>query len=154
MECFKNQAPVNPIQPKPWHNASEIQYHDLPEVIQGLIFDFIDMNLPAGSGSPTIPNILPLGIVPVRGLPHVPISIREDGVRGVAYARRMDLDKTPPILIAYGVLIDGRHRIYAAREKRRDSLIAIDLTDYIKQETAEANGMGPVIGFQKILKTP
>lgn len=109
----------------------------LPKDMQVLIGQFVTDHNPDGK----VPADLPLTIVKVSELPKVPLN--EDD-RGEAHAREMDLSKTPPILIADGKLLDGRHRAFIAREQGAKTLPAIDLTGIAHPKSIADNHMGRI----------
>ncbi len=114
-----------------------IAFDSLPDDMQDLIEQFVLDHDPDAE----IPGMLPLGSVAVADLPDVPLD-EED--RGRDYALSMDLDETPPLLVAECLFLDGRHRAFAARIGGRERLPAIDLTGIVDPRVAVANSMGPV----------
>jgi hypothetical protein len=129
-----------PTAQRPSISDGKIAYADLPYDMQTLIAQFIT------DYDPTIdiPARLPLGTIPVAGLPRVPLD-RYD--RGRAYALAMDLNDTPPLIIAGGQFLDGKHRVYAARAKAVKHLPAIDLSGIAPAYAIESNAMGRARGF-------
>jgi hypothetical protein len=124
----------------PWCQSESVAFADLPEDLQCLIEQFVLDYDP----SIVIPATFAIGTIPVANLPKIPLD-RYD--RGIAYARAMDPEKTPPLLIARGCLMDGKHRIFSARQKNIRTLRAIDLTAIIPTRAIEGNEMGTVSGF-------
>ncbi|MCE6957734.1 hypothetical protein LAZ40_01495 [Cereibacter sphaeroides] len=142
MRCVTVHESSGPDCVSPWHDAADVAYEDLPEDMQVLILQFtLDYD-----ETIVIPERLRLGTIPVDGLPVVPLD-RSGRDRGVEHAMDMDLLQVPPILIAHGCFLDGRHRTFAARSRGQASLVAIDLTGIAPLEAVEANGMGKVSGF-------
>ncbi|MGY3581444.1 hypothetical protein ACVIGB_000486 [Bradyrhizobium sp. USDA 4341] len=110
----------------------------LPPDMQVLVSDFV-------SGQTSlrgVPEFLPLVEIAVRRIPIV--ELNEDD-RGTDHAMAMDLDVTPPIIVAEGHFMDGRHRSYKARLDNRSSLDAIDLTGIIDQRMLAYNSMGMLL---------
>jgi len=135
----KQKNDLSDITP-PWCRSESVAFADLPEDFQCLIGQFVldyDPDI-------VIPAVFAIGTIPVANLPKIPLD-RYD--RGIAYARAMDPTQTPPILIARGYLMDGKHRIFSARQKNIETLRAIDLTAIIPARAIECNHMGPVSGF-------
>lgn len=115
-----------------------IRFDALPPDMQVLLDDFI-----RGCGRDvSIPALLPLVEVAVDNIPVVPLDPFD---RGPDYALRMDLELTPPIVVAEGHFMDGKHRVYAARSCGRLKLTAIDLTGLIDPVMLERNSMGQLL---------
>lgn len=127
-----------PGETTPPASNSKIAFSALPEDLQVLIWQFLDGD-DGVERSP--PRFLPTRLVPVAGLPVVEL---DDYDRGRDHAHSMDLESTPPLVIAYGQFLDGKHRAFRARHLRRETLVAIDLTDLMPKEAAETNSMGMV----------
>jgi hypothetical protein len=116
-------------------SSETIAFADLPQDMQSLIGDFV-----LGNGAAlAIPKRLPLAIVEVASIPVVGLDPFD---RGAEYALRMDLDETPPIVIAEGYFMDGKHRAFSARTKARRTLVAIDLSGIIDPTMIDGNEMG------------
>ena len=115
--------------------GSRIAFSALPEDLQVLIEQFLE----DADRSP--PALLPTRILPVAGIPEVEL---DDYDRGRDHAHSMDLMATPPLVVAYGHFLDGKHRSFRARHLRWRDLVAIDLTDIMSRAMAEANSMGVV----------
>lgn len=102
--------------------SEQVAYADLPYDLKVLIQQYAETD--AGEHG-AVPSRLPVRTVAVRDLPAIPLDPFD---RGEAHAREMDLRQTPPILIANGYFLDGKHRIFRARELGVEALPAIDLT--------------------------
>lgn len=127
-----------PGETTPPASNSKIAFSALPEDLQVLIWQFLDGD-DGVERSP--PRFLPTRLVPVAGLPVVEL---DDYDRGRDHAHSMDLESTPPLVIAYGQFLDGKHRAFRARHLQWKALVAIDLTDIMPKSTAQSNSMGPV----------
>lgn len=114
-----------------------IAFADLPDDMQVLIDDLLecDENGPPASFQVTQ--------VAVASLPEVPLDEHD---RGTDHARAMDLRETPPIIIADGQFLDGKHRLFRARETGVETLLAIDLSGLVPAHILAWNGMGPIEG--------
>ncbi len=77
-----------------------------------------------------VPVDLPIVDVALDDVPEVPLADPEaDGDdRGVDHARAMDPARVPPIVIADGLLLDGRHRVWRSRDLGLATIQAVDLT--------------------------
>lgn len=120
----------------------EIAFADLPEDMQCLVEQLV---LDADEDA-VIPAMLPLGTVPLAGLPDLPL---DDLERGEAYALDMDPDLVPPVLIAEGHFLDGRHRSFAARARGVERIAAIDLSGIVPPAAARGHSMGRVLGWER-----
>lgn len=111
-----------------------VTWSALPEDMQVILGDYLRLD---GITNPEGLWAAPLAVARLpRALlddEDAPLSAEEAdaaGVdRGVAYARAMVLDATPPIVVAHGHWLDGRHRVFAAREQQREWVWAFDLTE-------------------------
>ncbi len=112
-----------------------IAFADLPEDMQVLIGDFLELE------EDDHPAALLVTFVDVDTLPYVALDERD---RGEAHARDMDLSKTPPILIADGQFLDGKHRLFQARATGVERLPAIDLSGLVSDHMLRCNGMGEI----------
>jgi hypothetical protein len=116
------------------------KYDDLPESMQVIIQDWAENSI--------IPKRLKYCLIALSTLPNVPVNKETDsdfdGVRDEVYALKMDLNKVPPIIIANGVLMDGRHRVFSARAKGLKEIHAIDLTGVITERMSRIDGIGPI----------
>lgn len=119
--------------------SGTVAFASLPQDLQVLISDFVD----GGTGEGVVPEVLPLVTVDVRDIPVVPLDPFD---RGAAYAMAMNAGEIPPIVVAEGRFMDGKHRTYAARLKGWSMLSAIDLTGLIHPRMLEANSMGSLRG--------
>jgi len=124
-----------------YQSAPAVWFAQLPEDMQVFISDL------AGD---RCPGVFPIKKIRSESLP-LPIGVRQDKERGVDHAKAMDLDKTPPILTAWGHLIDGKHRAYKAVLDNVEILPSIDLTDCISKETALLNSLGVIQGKNESL---
>lgn len=125
-------------------SKSSIAYSSLPEDLRVLIDQLVLDRHDAVVES--VPTILPLVGVRVEMISRQDLALDDEGSvygddetydsdngvdRGVLYAREMDLDATPPIVIADMAILDGRHRIWKAIQEGRTILAAIDLTGIV-----------------------
>jgi hypothetical protein len=98
-----------------------IKFSDLPLDMQTLISDYIG----APIGDSAIPDHLPLVDVRLSDLPVVPLDEYD---RGTLYARRMNPDQTPPLIVSDNHFLDGKHRRFSFHEQGLETVKAIDLT--------------------------
>jgi len=112
-----------------------IKFADLPLDMQTLISDFVT----APIGDKAIPEYLPTLEVRIADLPAVPLDEYD---RGTRYARSMVPTETPPIIIADGYFMDGKHRRFSFQELGLETVTAIDLTGIAHPEMVAMCSMG------------
>jgi hypothetical protein len=115
-----------------------ICFRDLPDDMQVLIDDFVR----GCDDVRTLPDRLPVIEVETAWIPEIALDPFD---RGEDYALAMDLDETPPIIVAEGHFMDGKHRAHAARRRGRASLAAIDLTGIVDPHMLACNTMGRLL---------
>lgn len=98
-----------------------ISVDSLPEDMQVLLFQFFEDN------GLELPSELPLVTILVDWFENIPFSKND---RGEEYANNMIGMDLPPIVISNGNILDGRHRLYAAKKAGVKYLKAIDLTSF------------------------
>lgn len=124
--------------------APSVALKSLPADMQDMLHQLMSVPVDKGGGllswrEREPPQALPTTTVNVKDIPQ--IAFDEDD-RGPEYAREMDLSKTPPVIIANGQFLDGRHRAFIARERGVQQLPAIDLSGIIDPEVVNQNSMG------------
>jgi hypothetical protein len=112
-----------------------IKFADLPPDMQTLISDFVT----APIGDKAIPQFLPTREVRIADLPVVPLDEYD---RGTRYARNMKPSETPPIIIADGQFLDGKHRRFSFQELGLETVTAIDLTGIAHPKMVAICSMG------------
>jgi hypothetical protein len=112
-----------------------IYYKKLPEDMRVLISDFVQWH----DEDRIIPAHLPTRILNLDQLPSIPLDEYD---RGTAYALEMQPGETPPIIIAHGKFLDGKHRVFSARHRGDKQIEAIDLTGIADIRMVDANQMG------------
>ena len=120
-----------------------ILFASLPEDMRVLIEDFLE------SDELGPPSELPIELIAVDTIPVVPLDKFD---RGTDHARAMDLTKTPPILIADGQFLDGKHRVFQARETGVEVLLAINLSGMVSEHMLRCNGMGPIAAATPVMR--
>lgn len=98
-----------------------IQVDTLPEDMQVLLFQFFEDN------GLELPSELPIVTILVDWFNNIPFSKND---RGEEYANAMIGQKVPPIVISNGNILDGRHRLFAAKKEGKKYIEAIDLSNY------------------------
>lgn len=94
---------------------------------------------------------LPVRAVPVDCFP----VIDEDCLsEGVDYALAMRPAEQDPVVIADGVILDGRHRIFCARACRMEKLDVVDLSGLVSQKTIMMNGYSMMDLVQEAAPAP
>lgn len=113
---------------------------DLPDDMIVLIGQFVD-SYGRDEDRDRLEDIkLPVVNLPVDGFPTVEMETDD---RKIQHALEMDLDKTPPILVAKGEWIDGRHRVYKAIQDGRKTIPAMDLTSILPDfGSGSGDGLG------------
>lgn len=112
-----------------------IKFADLPLDMQTLISDFVT----APIGDKTIPEYLPTCEVRIADLPAIPLDEYD---RGTRHARSMAPTETPPIIIADGHFMDGKHRRFSFQELGLETVTAIDLTGIAHPKMVAMCSMG------------
>lgn len=110
-----------------------IRFDSLPDDMQCLIYDF------AGSDLESIPAMLPTREVRIADIPIVRLNEFD---RGTEYARALNPDNAPPLIIADNHFLDGKHRCFSFRELGVERFIAIDLSGIAEPDMIEMNSMG------------
>lgn len=110
-----------------------IRFDSLPGDMQALISDFVDLDCD------NVPALLPTREVRIADIPVAPLCEFD---RGTAYARALNPDNAPPLIIADNHFLDGKHRCFSFREQGVESFIAIDLTGIATAYMIEMNSMG------------
>lgn len=87
---------------------------DLPDDMQVLLDDFMVK----------VPAFLPVAYYRVASMPEVELDPYD---RGEEHARAMVGSETPPILLAGDHVLDGKHRIWAARQAGQQTIAGVDL---------------------------
>ncbi|OFZ56994.1 MAG: hypothetical protein A3D92_20710 [Bacteroidetes bacterium RIFCSPHIGHO2_02_FULL_44_7] len=95
---------------------------DLPEDMQVLISQLFEDKFAIEP-----PKIFPLITIDLDKLPILPLDKRD---RGEKHVEKMIGLFLPPIIVSNGKLIDGRHRIHAAKKENKKTIKAIDLTSF------------------------
>ena len=133
-------SPEWPIEDRRW-----VPWADLPPDMQVILSDYL---MAPGLADWVEPDGLWARPQAVADLPQVPLDDEDEplsadeadaqGVdRGVAYAQAMDLSKTPPIVTAFGRWLDGRHRVFRARELGQPWVWAFDLSRLISMSALQ-----------------
>jgi hypothetical protein len=98
-----------------------ISVESLPEDMQVLLFQFFEDN------GLELPSELPLVTLDTEPFENIPFSKND---RGEEYANNMIGKDVPPIVISNGNILDGRHRLFAAKKEGLKYIKAIDLTSF------------------------
>lgn len=114
-----------------------IRFDSLPDDMQSLISDFVEVD------RDSVPALLPTREVRIA---DIPIARLCEFDRGTAYARALNPDNAPPLVIADNHFLDGKHRCFSFRELGVESFIAIDLTGIATAHMIEMSSMGALSG--------
>lgn len=97
-----------------------------------------------------LPKSLPYREVPIEDFPLVDINVAKTDERGLSYAMDMiGVAGLPPLVSVGNLLIDGRHRLHAARCENKSALLVIDLSKWIKKnQVPEFLNLGEIIPGQ------
>lgn len=93
---------------------------------------------------------LPLMEIPLAYFPEVDPSSEDNDERDFESYVETPMEDYPPVVIANGNFIDGRHRVYAARQQGEESIKAIDISCLVPP-TLE--GLGPML-FPRGVRVP
>lgn len=66
-------------------------------------------------------------------------NILLDDDRGEEHALEMNTKSIPPLIIARGYLMDGRHRVFKLKKEKKSSFYAIDISSLVTDEMFVAN---------------
>ena len=93
---------------------------------------------------------LPLMEVPLAYFPEVDPASDDNDERDFESYADTPMEDYPPVVIANGNFIDGRHRVWAARQQGEDSIKVIDISCLVP---STLEGLGRML-FPRGLKTP
>jgi hypothetical protein len=122
-----------------------IRFDSLPGDMQALISDFVEVDCD------NIPALLPTREVRIADIPVVKLCEFD---RGTEYARELNPDNAPPLVIADNHFLDGKHRCFSFRELGVESFIAIDLTGIATPHMIDMNSMGELTNQTFALAAP
>lgn len=109
-------------------SKTSMAYADLPEDMRVLISQFLE----DADIEEVEPHQLVLARIPLSDFPDVPLADGDFDDRGVPYAMDMIRQKNlPPIIVEDHQWIDGRHRVWAAKQEGRKYITAIDLSAFM-----------------------
>jgi len=104
---------------------SDIALDDLPPDLQQLLLDL------AEDAGVELPPRLVLRRIPLSDFPKVAIGTSRGDQRDDRYVEAMRGKALPPLVVADGVFIDGRHRLMALRLDGAQDADCIDLTGVV-----------------------
>lgn len=117
----------------------------LPDDMQIMILDlaFTVGHLPDTEASQKriVRTKLPLMAIPLVYFPEVSPDSDDNDERDFESYVKTPMEEYPPIVIANGNFIDGRHRLWAARQQGVDTLKAIDISCLV---SPALEGLGPM----------
>jgi hypothetical protein len=126
-----------------------IDYSSLPDDMQVLLWDFFQ-----DAGHEGCPQMkFPIYEIPVANFPDVIFTPHNTDDRGgEKHAKQMlGVANLPPVVVADGWFLDGRHRIWAARKEGWQTIRAIDLSGYSLAAGQGVCAIGPMKGgWEKI----
>ena len=98
---------------------------ELPEDLQMLLFQIFELD------DQDLPESLPLVCLPLTRFPDLGFALGAYDERGEAYARDMfGVPDLPPVVVCGKQWLDGRHRVWAAKQQGHTHIDAIDLSSY------------------------
>jgi hypothetical protein len=103
-----------------WHIS------DLPEDLQVLIYDFVEVGLGEAGLRNLEAHRLRVKTLATTAFPEVEMWT---DYRNRAYSEAMVGRELPPVVVCGDKWLDGRHRIWAARVGRKTTVDCIDLAD-------------------------
>jgi len=118
---------------------TEIKISSLPEDLQQLLTDILFDNATAYARLSVHTFTIKL-----IELSRFPAEIPLDDCRGKRHAQEMINCDLPPIILCGNQLLDGRHRIWAARREGKKTIQAIDL-----REIGFQRSLSPVCTLRK-----
>lgn len=135
-----NEARRPPEPATPPAAGRTIAHDELPPDIAELVGAFISG--PDDDEHYLPPTTLPLVTLDMARMPETAFDAGSDD-RGAAYAMAMGRD-VPPIIVADGHVLDGRHRLYAARQRGDATIDAIDLSGLAHPTSLAADSLGTI----------
>ena len=117
---------------------------DLPPDMQDILGSFFE------EFGERLPAALATVTVPLNRFPDVPLADGLIDERGIEYARAMIGAEVPPVIVYGDLWLDGRHRVWAAKQDGKTEIKAFDISAYLPREAI--NVIEPVadLGDQKI----
>lgn len=98
---------------------------ELPDDMQDLLFQFFELD------DQELPDSLPLVRLPLTRFPDLDMVMSQGDERGETYARDMfGVPDLPPVIVSGKQWLDGRHRVWAAKQQGHTSIDAIDLSGF------------------------
>ena len=119
------------LMPNVAFSGKEINTADLPEDKQDILMSFF------GEFGQDTPSRLPVRSLPVSAFPNVKLADGVNDERGESYAQEMIGKKVPPIIVYGNDWLDGRHRVWAAKQEGKETIDAIDLADLLPPDATK-----------------
>jgi hypothetical protein len=112
---------------------------DLPEDMQSLLGQIaIDSRSKEWKSEASFAKIdLPLYILPLSAFPRIDPEHDPGDDRKFEDYLNTAMEDFPPVVIAHGYFIDGRHRVWAAREKGEGEIWAVDASKVLGKRFVE-----------------
>lgn len=101
---------------------------DMQVMILDLAFTVGDLPDTDASSKRIARTRLPLMEIPLGFFPDIDPASDDNDERDFESYAETAMDKYPPVVIAHGNFIDGRHRVWAAREQGEETIKAIDIS--------------------------
>lgn len=119
------------LMPNAAFSGKEINTADLPEDKQDILMSFF------GEFGQDTPSRLPVRSLPVSAFPNVKLADGVNDERGESYARKMIGKEVPPIIVYGNTWLDGRHRVWAAKQEGKKTIEAIDLANLLPPDATK-----------------
>ena len=114
---------------------------DMQVMILDLAFTVGDLPDTEASQSRIARTKLPLMEVPLAYFPPIDPASDDNDERDFESYAETPMEEYPPVVIANGNFIDGRHRVWAAREQGVEAIKAIDISCLVP---STLEGLGPM----------
>jgi hypothetical protein len=117
-----------------------IPYSALPDDLQILIGDYT----PDENWDKLQQHVFAIKEIPITAFPDVPIGEISGDSRDEQYAKDMIGQKLPPIVMFGNAWLDGKHRVWAAKQSGQQMIDTIDLADLKIQGMIIAGRLGTI----------
>lgn len=101
---------------------------DMQVMILDLAFTVGDLPDTEGSQKRIARTKLPMMEIPLEFFPEIDPASDDNDERDFESYAKTPMDEYPPVVIAHGNFIDGRHRVWAARAQGEETIKAIDVS--------------------------
>lgn len=124
-----------------------VDFATLPDDMQDILMSFF------GEFDQDVPAQLPTKLIKLSRFPDAKLADGVHDERGVDYAKDMIGQAVPPIIVYGDTWLDGRHRVWAAKNERKAQIEAIDIAQYLPRQAMQV--IEPIAKLKKdVTATP